>query len=111
MPQALFQIARYHCRLLSNLLIILKYEVALILNSKILHNKLYYLVDWLGYDPNDRMWEPYENLANASNLFKEFHHQYPNIFHAGNLANPSNLVKEFHHQYCKESRDGFCAAE
>ena len=48
----------------------LEYEFVLVLDSKFLHNKSYYLVDWLGYDPNDRMWEPYENLANASNLFK-----------------------------------------
>ena len=29
----------------------LEYEVAAILDSKIIRNKLYYLVDWLGYGP------------------------------------------------------------
>ena len=30
-----------------------EYEVADILDSKIMCNKLYYLVDWLGYPPSD----------------------------------------------------------
>jgi hypothetical protein len=34
-----------------------EYEVATILDSKLIRNKLYYLVDWLGYTPNDRTWE------------------------------------------------------
>ena len=53
----------------------LEYEVAVVLNTEILHNKLYYLVDWFSYD---RTWEPTENLAKSSDLDKEFHHQYPN---------------------------------
>jgi hypothetical protein len=43
-----------------------------------MHNKLYYLVDWLGYTPNDRTWEPAENVANAPQLLEEFHRTYPN---------------------------------
>ena len=31
-----------------------EYEVATILDSKIVRNKLYYLVDWLGYSPSER---------------------------------------------------------
>ena len=54
-----------------------EYEVAAILDSKIIHNKLYYLVDWLGYTPNDRTWEPAENLANASDMVAAFHNRYP----------------------------------
>ena len=53
----------------------LEYEVAAILDSKIVHNKLYYLVDWLGYSPNERTWEPIENVTNA--LLEDFHRQYP----------------------------------
>ena len=52
-------------------------EVAAILDSKIIRNKLYYLVDWLGYTPNDRTWEPLENLANASEMVAAFHNKYP----------------------------------
>ena len=48
------------------------------LDSKIVSNKLYYLVDWLGYSPSDRTWEPVENLNNASELVAEFHKHYPN---------------------------------
>ena len=36
-----------------------EYEVAAILDSKIIRNKLYYLVDWLGYPPSDRTRERY----------------------------------------------------
>ena len=39
-----------------------EYEVATILDSKIVHNKLYYLVDWLGYSPSEHTWEPIENV-------------------------------------------------
>ena len=35
-----------------------EYEVASILDSKIVRKKLYYLVDWLGYPPSHRTWEP-----------------------------------------------------
>jgi hypothetical protein len=55
-----------------------EYEVQSILDSKIMRNKLYYLVDWLGYTPNDRTWEPAENVANAPQLLEEFHKAYPN---------------------------------
>ena len=54
-----------------------EYEVQAILDSKIIRNKLYYLVDWLGYTPNDRTWEPVENVSNASELLEEFHRRYP----------------------------------
>ena len=54
-----------------------EYEVAAIIDSKIVRNKLYYLVDWLGYSPNERPWEPIENVTNARALPEDFHHQYP----------------------------------
>jgi hypothetical protein len=55
-----------------------EYKVQSICDSKIMRNKLYYLVDWLGYTPNDRTWEPAENVANAPQLLEEFHRAYPN---------------------------------
>ena len=54
-----------------------EYEVAAILDSRIVRNKLYYLVDWLGYTPSERTWEPIENVANARALLDDFHRQYP----------------------------------
>ena len=55
-----------------------EYEVASILDSKIVRNKLYYLVDWLGYTPSDRTWEPVDNVCNAQALIDDFHRRYPN---------------------------------
>ena len=55
-----------------------QYEVSAILDSKITRGKLYYLVDWLGYGPDDRTWEPPNHLLNALALVQEFHKQYPN---------------------------------
>ena len=42
-----------------------EYEVVAILDSKIVSNNLYYLVNWLGYSPSKRTWEPIENVTNA----------------------------------------------
>ena len=53
-----------------------EYEVAAILDSKIVRNKLYYLFDWLGYSLSERTWEPVTNLANARALLEDFHRQY-----------------------------------
>jgi hypothetical protein len=55
-----------------------EYDVASILDSKIVRNKLYYLVDWLGYTPSDRTWEPINNVCNARALIDDFHCRYPN---------------------------------
>ena len=54
-----------------------EYEIASILDSKIVRNKLYYLVNWLGYSPNKRTWEPIENVTNARALLEDFRRQYP----------------------------------
>ena len=48
-----------------------------ILDSKIVRNKLYYLVDWLGYSPSERTWEPIDNVTNTRALLEDFHCQYP----------------------------------
>jgi hypothetical protein len=55
-----------------------EYEVAAILDSRFSHGKLYYLVDWLGYGPNDQTWEHPNHLLNAQDLVHVFHQQYPN---------------------------------
>ena len=54
-----------------------EYEVTTIHDSKIVRNKVYYLVDWIGYSPSEHTWEPVENVANARALLEDFHHQYP----------------------------------
>ena len=54
-----------------------EYEVAAILDSKIVHNKLYNLVYWLGYSLSKHTWEPIENVVNARALLENFHRQFP----------------------------------
>jgi hypothetical protein len=55
----------------------LEYEVKEILDSKIVHGKLRYYVDWVGYSPIDRTWEPAEHLCHAKEALAEFHARYP----------------------------------
>ena len=43
----------------------LKYEVKEILDSRVRNNKLEYLVDWVGYAPHERSWEPATYLDHA----------------------------------------------
>ena len=43
-----------------------EYEVAAILDSKFVRNKLYYLVD--GLVRSERTWEPVDHVANACRL-------------------------------------------
>jgi Chromo (CHRromatin Organisation MOdifier) domain len=45
-----------------------EYEVEEILDSKIVRNKLRYLVSWIGYTPNNRTWEPAEHLENSPEI-------------------------------------------
>ena len=55
-----------------------EYEIEQILDSRLYRRKLQYLVDWKGYDPSARSWEPVENLDNSIELIREFHERYPN---------------------------------
>ena len=50
-----------------------EYEVVVILDSKIVRNKLYYLVDWLGYSTNESTSEQIENVTNSRALLEDFH--------------------------------------
>ena len=54
-----------------------EYKVVVILDSKMVRNKLYYLVDWLVYSPSECTCEPMLKLANAEALLDGFHRQYP----------------------------------
>lgn len=51
-----------------------------VLDSRIRRNKLEYLVDWDGWSPSDRTWEPASYLENSQKLVTEFHAKYPEKF-------------------------------
>ena len=61
----------------------MEYEVYRILDSKIVHRRkgsgLLYLVEWSGFDntANTTSWELEENVRNAPDLVRAFHHTYP----------------------------------
>ena len=55
----------------------LEYEVATILDSCKKHRRLYYLVDWVGYDKEEQSWEPATSLVHCKDLVKKFHQKYP----------------------------------
>ena len=46
-----------------------KYKVVAFLNCKIVSNKLYYMVNWLGYSLNERTWEPMTRIWRMLELF------------------------------------------
>ena len=54
-----------------------EFEVKQILDSKVIRKRLFYLVDWEGYDPSERSWEPAEHLTHALDSIKTFHTKYP----------------------------------
>jgi uncharacterized protein YicC (UPF0701 family) len=56
----------------------LEYEVKEILDSKISRGKLKYLMEWEGYEPDERSWESAENIQNTVEIITEFHQYYPN---------------------------------
>jgi hypothetical protein len=53
-----------------------EWEVEKILDSRIHYRKLQYYVDWKGYTPADRTWEPAEHLSHAPKLIEEYHRQF-----------------------------------
>ena len=54
-----------------------QYEVERILNSKRRYRKLYYHVQWAGYNYLRTMWELVQNLENAQDPISEFHAANP----------------------------------
>jgi hypothetical protein len=55
----------------------LEYEVEEVLDSRIRHNKLEYFVDWVGYAPHERSWEPASYLDHAAEEIARYHERYP----------------------------------
>ena len=56
-----------------------EFEVNKILSSKILRGKLFYKIDWVGYDSNDQSWEPAENVSHADLAVADFHAKFPHL--------------------------------
>ena len=48
-------------------------EVAEVLDSKIFCGKLFYLVNWVGYDESERSWELAENMTHVANVVADYH--------------------------------------
>jgi len=55
-----------------------EYIVKEVLDSRIRRNKLEYYIDWEGYLPSERSWEPVENVEHANETVNDFHTKYPN---------------------------------
>lgn len=55
-----------------------EYEVEGIFDSRReRRGRIFYLVHWKGYAPEEDSWEPAENLANAEGLISDFHDAFP----------------------------------
>ena len=54
-----------------------EFEVQKILDTKFFRRKLYYFVDWVGYNVSDQSWEPAINLLNAQLEIYAFHLEFP----------------------------------
>ena len=54
-----------------------EFEVHRILDSKRVGAHFYYLVDWKGFGPEERSWEPLSNVHNSAKLVYRFHVQHP----------------------------------
>jgi hypothetical protein len=54
-----------------------QFLVESIIDSKILRDKLHYLVHWKNYSVSARTWEPATNVMNASKLVAQFHRSHP----------------------------------
>src|SRR5271168_1297327 len=56
-----------------------EYEVEEILDSKRRGRgrELWYLVDWKGYSPEERTWEPAKNLTHAEEVVAAYHQRHP----------------------------------
>jgi hypothetical protein len=76
----------------------LEYEVAGILDSKIERRRLKYLVDWVNCGPEERTWEPAENVENAPDAVAAFHRAYPLRPSPQDVARPANPPRRRPHR-------------
>ena len=54
-----------------------KYEVEEILNSRLQHGKLEYLVKWSGYTDDYNTWKPETNCADSPDIINDFYKKNP----------------------------------
>ena len=54
-----------------------EYEVEVILDSKVIRNRLFYFVHWKGYPISHRSWEPADFLQHCTELVLQFHQDHP----------------------------------
>ena len=64
-----------------------EYILKEILDSRIRRTKLEYYIDWEGYLPSERTWEPAENVENAKEAVNDFHTNCPN------RASPADITR------------------
>ena len=62
-----------------------EYQVREILDSRLSHNRLQYLIDWEGYPPSERCWV-YEEDVHAPSLVKAFHAKHPERSHEDRVS-------------------------
>ena len=55
----------------------MEFEVEEILDSRIRHGRVEYLVKWKGYGPEENSFQVEEDLGNAKQVLLEFHQRYP----------------------------------
>ena len=81
-----------------------EFEVKKILDSKRVGTRFFYLIDWKGFGPEERSWEPISNVNNAPKLIRLFHALHPTtprpvpsvlkrIFGGGNCQDSAPPVK------------------
>jgi len=53
-----------------------EYEVKKILDSRLFHGRVKYLVCWKGYGVEEDEWQPVQDVQGSNRLFASFHHDH-----------------------------------
>lgn len=65
-----------------------EFVVESVLDSRIVRNKLQYLIHWKGYTSMDRTWEPEINIKNCAKMISQFHADNPTRPSKNSLQSP-----------------------